>query len=290
MIIVKIHGGVGNQLFQLALAFSLKARNLDNIVALDTSFYNNTNNSATTREILIHEFNIEDFPTATIKNLGEKNILGKLKGLLNKEDGKFNIYETTNLFIPSVLNTKQDAYLNGYWQSYRYFNEIDATLKKQFTPKHNLTSKTLEYKKIISSKANSISLHFRRGDYLTKYKDIYNQLTLDHYYKAIDHIKNKLKIDKANLFIFSDDIEWCKSQFRYDDEVTFIENTNKPDHEDLLLMSYCQHNVIANSSYSWWAAWLNNYTNKIVISPKNWYIQQDAEFNASIYPPTWTIL
>jgi hypothetical protein len=290
MIIVKIHGGVGNQLFQLALALSLKARNPDNIVAIDTSFYNNTNSSATPREILLQEFNVEKFQIATINYLGKKNILDKLKGLLKKADDKFSIYETTNLFMPSVLNSKQDAYLNGYWQSYHYFNEIDTTLKKQFTPKHNLTSKSLEYKKIIASYTNSISLHIRRGDYLTKYNEFYYQLTVDHYYKAIDLIKNKLKIATAHLFIFSDDIEWCKSQFTSNDDITFIDNTIKPDHEDLLLMSYCQHNIIANSSYSWWAAWLNNNTNKIVIAPKKWYIKQEPEFNASIYPPTWTVL
>ena len=291
MIIVKIQGGLGNQLFQLALALVLKTNNPNETIAIDQTFFKTADASVTPRKKSIELLNIEHFPDKTIKDLKSGNIFLRIKNSFLKKNETLIINENSKTFIPSILKSKTNTFLNGYWQSYKYFDEISNLIKKQFTLKNPLTQTSEQQKKIISIKPVSISVHLRRGDYLTKYSNIYSQLSLDHYYKAIDQIKTKLDKNVICVFVFSDDIEWCKQNFKLKDEVVFIENPpSKPDHEDLFLMSYCTHNIISNSSYSWWAAWLNTNADKIVIAPKNWYKQQEPEFNASIYPPTWTVL
>jgi hypothetical protein len=135
--------------------------------------------------------------------------------------------------------------------------------------------------KILSS--NSVSIHVRRGDYL----QLINERLLvcdSHYYeRAIDEIARR--IENPCFFIFSDDIEWCKIQFSYLPEKTFIDwNRNFNSYKDMHLMSLCKYNIIANSSFSWWAAWLNNYPQKIVIAPRLWFNDRQ---DLSYVPPSW---
>ena len=291
MIVVKIQGGLGNQLFQFALAISLKTSNSSEKIAVDTTFFKTTNSTITNRQNFIHALNIANFPEATLKDFNSENLISKIKYYLFKKSNCEIINESSKEFIPSILDSKSNTYLNGYWHSYKYFEKATSEIKKQFSLKSPLSKYSQQQKEIILKAPASISIHIRRGDYITKYEKIYAHLNLDYYNSAAKLIKEKINKERVNIFVFSDDIGWCKQNFKSTEDVIFIENTtNKPDHEDLFLMSYCSHNIIANSSYSWWAAWLNANEQKIVIAPKNWYTEQSPEFNESIYPPTWTVL
>ena len=291
MIVVKIQGGLGNQLFQFALALSLKAINHEQKIAIDKTVYKTNNKKITDRENLIHAFNIEDFSEATLKDFERKNAFFKMIDYLFNKNNCTIINESSKTLIPSVLNCEPNTYLNGYWQSYKYFEKITSEIKKQFSLKNTLTTNSLKQKEIILAKPLSIGVHIRRGDYISKYANIYAHLSLDYYYKGINHIKKKLNKENVSVFVFSDEIEWCKQNFKSTDDVFFIDDkANKPDYEDLFLMSYCGHNIIANSSYSWWAAWINSNADKIIVAPNNWYRVQEPQFNERIYPPTWTVL
>ncbi|MDO9000766.1 MAG: alpha-1,2-fucosyltransferase [Bacteroidota bacterium] len=291
MIIVKIQGGLGNQLFQFALALALKTKNPNEKIGVDLTYYKTKNKRITERKSFIHAFNIDSFPEATFKELNKTNPLQTIKKLFSKEKKILIINENSTLFLPSILSCDTNTFLNGYWQSYKYFEEINSVIKKQFSLKISLSVESEEQKKIILKTPTSIGIHIRRGDYLSKYSEIYNQLNLDYYYKGVAYVQKNLNVEKISLFLFSDDIEWCKQNFKTTEEVYFIENAStKPDYEDLSLMSYCTHNIIANSSYSWWGAWLNTNENKIIIAPSKWYNNQEPDFNKSIYPSTWTVL
>jgi len=165
----------------------------------------------------------------------------------------------------------KDLYLSGYWQSERYFKNIENLIQSDFTTtaEPNQENKTLMEE---MSRVNAVSLHIRKGDYLSnnKYKDFFGGLDISYYKNAIDHIQQKVSSPK--FYIFSDNIEWCRSEFNNLQNTLFIDhNLGNQSYMDLVLMSKCKHNIIANSTFSWWGAWLNKNSDKIVIVPNNWF-------------------
>ncbi len=290
MIVVKIQGGIGNQLFQFALALSLKKRNPKSKVSIDISFYNHQDVSITQRKFYLNAFSISEFSVGAGNNRRLSNLFLKIKSFMIPIKKSNIITEKTKNYDLDIFLSMDPSYLIGYFQSYKYFEAINTDLREQLVLKDHLTKESESYKSLILSKPASISIHVRRGDYLAKYETIYHQLTIDYYKKAIEFIKAKLGNLSLSIFIFSDDLDWCKENIVLQEETVYIENTNKPDFEDLILMSYCKHNIIANSSYSWWSAWLNLNNNKVIVAPNQWYTQQEPDFNNSIYPPTWNVL
>lgn len=151
--------------------------------------------------------------------------------------------------------------LLGYYQSDKYFKENEIVIRKLFKPKNEIINNLKDkYKDILR---NSTSIHIRRTDYTTK-KDFHTNLTLGYYNNGLEKIKETNYVE--NVLVFSDDIEWCKENM--DSSYNFI---NIDEITDMFLMSLCNHNIIANSSYSWWASWLNENDDKIVIAPKDWF-------------------
>ena len=141
---------------------------------------------------------------------------------------------------------------------------------QQFTLKNEIHPKTQQYKQEIIA-TESVSLHVRHGDYVTNAdtNSFHGVCSLDYYKNAVSKIKQEMPLP---FFIFSDDIIWAKENLDFIGNMTFIEyNGATPDHEEMYLMSLCQHNIIANSSFSWWGAWLNQNPNKIIIAPQNWF-------------------
>jgi len=287
MIVIKIQGGIGNQLFQFALALALKKSNPEKKVRIDMTFYKYQDTEITKRKLYLKAFAIDEFE---IHENTKLNLFFKIKNRLVSLRKKNIVTEKTKSYDSDIFHIKDPVYLSGYFQSYKYFENVNEVLRQQLVLNSDLTDKSNLYKQIIFSKPISISIHIRRGDYLTKYATTYNLLTIDYYQKAIATVKSKLGNLPVCVFIFSDDLDWCKENMLLNDETVFIENTNTPDYEDLLLMSYCSHNIIANSSYSWWSAWLNTNSNKIIVAPSQWYKQQEPDFINSIYPSTWNVL
>tara|TARA_R110000824_G_scaffold56198_5_gene154047 strand:- start:207 stop:986 length:780 start_codon:yes stop_codon:yes gene_type:complete len=240
MIISKMVGGLGNQMFQYAYAKNLSLVNNTDFY-LDTSFYDNQIG------VTPRTFTLNKFPNVSL-NLSLPTSMPPLTTI--KDNFLYNPNE-----IP-----KNNSFLDGYWQSEKYFKKSKNTIIKDFSP-NTTTIKTLitKYPQITN---NTISLHIRRTDYLNS-NGYHPVQTIDYYENAIDILG-----EYDNIFIFSDDVEWCKNNLSFDSMV-FVEGNS--DVEDLWLMSLCKNHIIVNSSFSWWGAYLNTSKNKKVIAPSNWF-------------------
>jgi len=275
MIITKLIGGLGNQMFQYAMARAL-AQKLGYELKLDISAYKNQQN-VTYRSYELGDFNIqENFSTEQeINNLKFSKskiptILRKLFNIPKHKKAESYAIETQFHFDPLMLNLKNPVYLEGCWQSEKYFNDIEDILKKEFTLKIELDDKNKDILKEIES-SNSISIHLRRGDYVLNKEtnDFHGVCNIDYYKKTIEYISQQTSA--PYFFIFSDEPEWVYDNFKLDNKSFIIDNNKAKGIYDLILMKSCKHNIIANSTFSWWAAWLNNNRSKIVIAPQKWF-------------------
>lgn len=250
--IITIKGGVGNQLFQYAHGLKLHTIDKKNVI-FDTSFFTE-NTKDIHRPFLLDKFNIS--LVQNFKNVSSNPITKICKKILQKITGDYQ-----------------------YFQSEKYFIEVKDQVHKQFTLKNTMSQNSKEVACNINT--NSVSIHIRRGDYVNNTN--HNLCDLEYYYKALHHIKSK--IPNPHFFIFSDDITWAKNNLQLND-VTFVSNGDITEVEELILMSVCSHNIIANSTFSWWAAYLNQNTHKIVIAPKQWTAKKTA-LELGILPADW---
>lgn len=296
MLITRINGGIGNQLFQYAFIRSL-ALKLKRKFVLDLSWYRDFEkyedtknpNSATKREFILNNFNIKENYLSPIY-LSISHRLKKYPQISNLPLLKYFRYTTINEdeFELNKIPNNGNIYLRGYWQNLRLFTEFSDLIKNEFTLKEKLSNESQLFLNKINT-VNGISIHIRRGDLLSRPVAVKDQpySSDEYYYEGIEKIKERES--NPELFIFSDDIEWVENNVNFDLPATYI-NSKGPDHEHFYLMSCCNHNIITNSTFSWWAAWLNKYERKIVISPKWWY--RDPEINSKIIwiPENWITL
>ncbi|NCD01143.1 alpha-1,2-fucosyltransferase [bacterium] len=287
-IIIKLQGGLGNQMFQYATGLALSIKYKVDLI-IDKSFYTE-NNKCTERHYQLNVFNIEEkFINNRIIKETHGIIYSKLKKIINKLDFKKNIFlkiikiiliKITKIISKETkeknfnkINKKKYIHLSGYFQNEKYFLNIKKEIQKNFEIKKELLSDTYyDWLKKIKNN-NSTSIHVRRGDYISNKKNLKKLgfIGIDYYKKAINLILQKQK--NQTFFIFSDDINWCKNNFNFiKNNIYYIEGLKN--YEDLNLMKNCKHNIIANSSFSWWGGWLNKNEKKIVISPKKWFNQQ----------------
>ncbi|MEY2701667.1 MAG: hypothetical protein RLY43_300 [Bacteroidota bacterium] len=282
MIITKLKGGLGNQLFQYAFGRYLAEKNNDtlklDIIGLQQ------NSKDTLRFYLLDKFNI----TAGIANRDE---IQKIKNPLGFFSKIFRFLKTKIFrkfyigFEEKLLKLKGNIYLDGYFQSELYFKEIESILKKEFTLKNSLSQIAQKIEEQIHNKGASVSIHIRRGDYITDSSaaKAHGTCDLNYYAQAISKISSS--VTNPAFFIFSDDIEWVKENLKVEN-ATYVSNPNLTEYEELILMSKCKHNIIANSTFSWWAAWLNLNINKIVITPKQWRKDMNSD-TLQIIPTSW---
>ncbi|MDC1211471.1 alpha-1,2-fucosyltransferase [Amylibacter sp.] len=277
MIYSRIRGGLGNQLFQYSVARSL-ADQLGVDLGLDVREYNNFSNF----QMGLSNFDIRANlnPDGLIRHKQNSTILFALEKLFGMQ--KHVYYEPFLSFDEKVLTKQDGTFLKGYWQSEKYFtdkNKIMDDLQIIKSP----TEKNIQIKTKIEE-CFSISLHIRRGDYVLN--SAHGTCDLTYYRKAVQFFINKYGLN-FEIFAFSDDPNWVKDNLQLPVKINFLSNnSSQKNYEDLRLMSYCNHNIIANSSFSWWGAWLNKNPNKIVIAPKLWYANQKIE-NRDITPKNW---
>lgn len=287
MIIIKIQGGLGNQLFQYALGRSLSLK-LDTTLKLDLTAFETGKN---------RKYELDQFKVMT--EIASKNEIKKFKSSRSLVLSRLSKYfpflygksayisEKKYNFDPRVLNLPKNRYLEGYWQSEKYFCHNSELIRKELTFKNSATGANLATLKKISSKNSSICLHVRRGDYISDKitRNVFRSCDLKYYSKAINLFEKK--ITKPVFFVFSDDINWAKMNIKTTNKIYFFDN-NSPDksYEDLRLMSECKNFIIANSTFSWWGAWLSQHDSKIVITPKHWFT--DLKINTSdLCPKEW---
>ena len=278
MIIIQLKGGLGNQMFQYALYRELKSLGREVKIDDETGFVDDK-----LRVPVLYRFGIE-YDKATrdeiIKLTDSKmDIFSRIRRKLFGRK-THRIDEESGIFDPRILQV-QDAYLVGYWQSDKYFpdSKVIAELKEAFEKRPQEIMKDSSSWSILQQVecCESVSLHIRRTDYIDEeHIHIHNICTEKYYKDAIDKIR--CMHPRAVFFIFTDDKEWCKSHFRGPNffivELSEEENT---DIAEMLLMSRCKHHIIANSSYSWWAAWLNDNPSKIVIAPEKWINNREMD-------------
>lgn len=264
--IVALSGGIGNQLFQYAFGRGYEQRTGEKVL-YDTSMLTRDSN----RNFELDQYKIElsiakgirPFVSYFCYRLAPRN---EKNGVISR---LLNIQRETKVFTYQEDFVK-NAYLVGYWQNEKYFLNIADDLKKDFVYKKplNTEQKELIYK---IENENAVAIHVRRGDYLSpQFGDIYYCLDKNYYKKAIEFVRRK--VDSPKFYLFSDDIEWCKSEYSDMNDITYIDSkVSQNQHVDLHIMRQCKHFIIANSTFSWWGAWLSQYKEKIIVAPDNWF-------------------
>ena len=272
MIITKIKGGLGNQLFQYAVGRALSLHHKVPL-KLDLTVFDTYK--------LHNGYRLDQF--AIQADIAAENDIINLKGGNNvlfsalRKAGLFKrksyFKEKRSSYFDARVFKNKFVYLDGYWQNELYFSNIREVLLRELSPINSMNDLGCDYLEPIN-KCNSVSLHVRRGDYLNL-KNI-NVLDVDYYMKASEYIRKN--IEKPTFFIFSDDLDWCKKSLGFLDGCIYVDRT-QTEIDDLQLMSFCRHNIIANSSFSWWGAWLNQNPRKTVIAPKDWMLNDPSSSN-----------
>ena len=290
MIIVKLMGGIGNQLFQYATGRALAIKHHTEL-KVDLSFLNKEIDiTYTKRNLELDVFNAS-YKVASSEELelfSKKNILQKtLKKYFNINLTKYYIANQSGFeYDKNYLSFPENTLLIGFWQSEKFFISIKEILLQELIVKKTMTKDCLmAHDAIVNS--NSVSLHIRRGDYVSdkNANTFHGTLPLEYYYNAMNYLN--LLTPNLKVFVFSDDIDWVKSNLTLQNESVYIDfNKNENSVFDMYLMSLCKYNVIANSSFSWWGAWLNQHTNKIVIAPKQWFADKKI-ITKDLIPNSW---
>lgn len=282
MIIVRIHGGLGNQLFQYSFASYLKHKNSLLNITFERFHFNNEID----RPLSISNFNLSSFKLVNSNfNKFDNPKINKIYNLLfnHKRYLIEGISDISDNYINNILPDHK-LYFDGYWQKLKIVNEIEDKLRKEIVLKFDLSFNIVNYIELISSQKNSVSVHIRKTDFISteKNKSIFSECTVNYYYSAIEYILNHISRD-VTFFIFSDDFDWVKANLRFNAKHFFVEGNF--DFEDLYLMSICNHNITANSTFSWWGAWLNSNKNKVVVTPEKWFENGNSE--KDLIPYNW---
>lgn len=295
MIYVRLWGGLGNQLFQYAFGYSMAKRNNTTLV-LDTTFYTdnylNQNPRFTKQKPYILESNLQykavniDLAEKRKIDFLQRKTLNRLIRIPQHFSIKIGnnvryIKETRAVFDEYLLQTyKEDTYYDGYWQCEEYFADYREELIPQLTPICDISKYQDLFDEIL--KGNSVALHIRRGDYSQNKMNIGNLhiLPMEYYERAIEKIS--ITVENPKFYVFSNDIEAVKTYFKNRSDFVYV--SGMPDIEttdEFYLMSRCKHQIIGNSTFSWWAAWLNSYEDKRVYAPNQWFGNHD------IIPDAW---
>lgn len=294
-IVSELTGGLGNQLFQYATGFAAAAR-VEAEFRLDTSHYVGAAERMPFRPYRLDRLNISAAPASAWDMLRVK-LATRVRPTSPRH---VRVAGTALAFVPKIavmtdaatgydprlVALKRDTLLRGCWQSERFFREYRAKLLDEFTftsPPRGLNAQLVE--RITSGRA--IGVHFRRTDYLTSDTTL-QPCSLDYYARALAWMADR--IGDATYFIFSDDPEWVRRNASLPPNSVFItHNHGVDDAEDLRLMMACDHFIIANSSFSWWGAWLSHASGKHVVAPRTWFAQGDGN-ETDLVPAAWVRL
>lgn len=292
MILIRIMGGLGNQMFQYAVGKALAYRNKTDLkVDLSLLRDGESNEKAIYRDYELGKvFGIEaaiasnrevEYYNPTPHHWGAR-IVNRLRNIVAPPQ---TFIEQGHRFNPKVLDLSDNYCLVGTYQSPKYFAAIENNLRQDFSFQNPLSPKAQALVSQMKS-VNAISLNVRRGDYVKNphYRQILGFVGLEYYARALAYLKEYLS--QLYVFIFSDDIDWCQQNMTLDIPHTFVTRDyilNGPE-DDLQMMSHCQHFILANSTFAWWGAWLSRYPGKIVITPSNWSADGSLDTQDLVYP------
>jgi hypothetical protein len=287
---------MGNQMFQYAIARAISLRAgcdfaMDTVNGLGDQFGN-----VTVRKYALNCFNVHE-NVASVEQLEKLGIKSRSKAFkfialvflkIFGNWNRFRILEKSFSFDEKIIDLKGDYYLEGFWQSEKYFIDFAEAIRQDFKLKSELSVDELEIAKEIKS-SNSVSLHIRRGDYVANAaaNKFHGICSLNYYQDAVEYFGEK--VSNPIFYIFSDDIDWVKENLKINFPMKFVSDGVLKDYEELTLMSFCKHGIIANSSFSWWGAWLNANEQKIVIAPKHWFADEKID-TSDVVPEAWVRL
>lgn len=280
----RIIGGLGNQIFQFAAGYAL-ARHKKTDLVLDVSAFQ----SYDLRDFLLNHFTLPD--NVTIQNPKQKSKLEKVIQKLLPPNGVYK--EPYYHFNNDFFDLNDDVVIEGYFQSEKYFQDYSDDIRSIFQLKNPISENSLQFKSEIEKANISVSLHVRRGDYITNPEAQKTHGSLGEiYYKNAIALIERLYGLNVTYFIFSDDMDYINNYYAYLNNKVIVSGNDKRPWEDMYLMSLCNHHILANSSFSWWGAWLNEKKDKTVIAPKMWFTSaQLAQSNhCDLYPEGWIIL
>ncbi len=269
MLIVQIVGGLGNQMFQYALARSLHEQGYE--VKLDISAFESYKLHGG-YQLLKYNISIPIATAEEINKLKINKLFVAFEKFLHIPFSKW-IREKNFLFQKDLI-TSDNVYISGYFQTEKYFLEIRNILLEEFVLTQSISNYTNSMKESIEKTEQSVSLHVRRGDYINNPIALktHGICSLEYYKTAINFLEKQYS--NITFFLFSDDVDWVRENLSIKNSVVVASEEKRLPHEDIYLMSLCRHNIIANSSFSWWGAWLNQNTSKIVVAPQRWFADE----------------
>ena len=281
MIVVKLTWGLGNQMFQYAAGRALALRHQTQLL-LDTRAFA----KQSLREFSLDRFSIQ-VSVATAKDLHQwPSWSRKPSAWLQRLGISTNRYkQPTFSFDPSWNAVSDNTMIEGYFQSEKYFSEIKSILRQEFLPKSMPTGANRDFEMLITS-TESVMIHIRRGDYVSNPKALktHGLCSISYYENALDQIYSKVK--DPHFFIFSDDLDWVADNLHLRGDVAYVSGNISFPEIDLYLMSRCKHFVLANSSFSWWGAWLGGDEKSMRIAPRPWFDKPSFE-ESDLIPDMW---
>ncbi len=295
MVIVKLMGGMGNQMFQYAFGFFLAKKNRKTL-KLDLSFLQDRREKKKIvfREFDLTIFNVSEEVIATKEEIAyysgvspNGKSLNLIITLKRKLSLPHHLIDYSLKYHPEYKLITSNIYLEGYFQSPAYFSEIEEDIRKEFIFKNKILPISNELAEKIKM-SNSVCLHVRRTDFVEEDlgKNIHGFVEEMYYFNAVKFIKEK--VHKPELFIFSDDIEWCQNNLVFDLPTRFVLNEHNGEKISnyLQLMTLCKHFIIPNSTFAWWAAWLSESPDKLVVAPLKWMINSEKD-ETDLIPKSW---
>jgi hypothetical protein len=283
MIILQLKAGLGNQMFQYAFGKALAIQNND-VLKMDLIECIRTDNPLWKYRlgVFVLEQNFASPEEAGLLQF-PRGELSRFYFKLRTKLGLFNIG-----FVPRFTKKKGNVYLNGFWQTEKYFKDFPDQIRAEFALKDPIGNHASLFMDSIKKSSGTVSLHIRRTDYAnnTAINNMYGTFTIQYYIDALKYISSKVN-GPLHIFFFSDDIEWVKNNLKVPYEATYVYSPDIKDHEELVLMSACDHNIICNSTFSWWGAWMNRNPDKIVVAPKIWARTKRNRDYKDIVPSSW---
>lgn len=304
LLIQKLLGGLGNQMFEYAFAYGF-TRRTGQPAAIDSTFYMREMEGTTPRAYELPLFNIS-LPQLVRNRLMMRLLWGGVSTLPERivtkgvrtlsglrYDGRARAEGRSDFGYYPELQSPVDCptAITGYFQSPRYFDDFRQELLQEFTPVQPLSENASKYAGLIDEASESVSVHVRRGDYL-RYSDTFVILSDEYYRRALARLRSELGAERAKdlrIYLFTDSPADAAQLFAHENVTLVQGNTGSRSYEDMLLMSRCRHHIIANSSFSWWGAWLGS-ADGLTIAPKDWMVDKRINDTKQIYPQGWIVI
>ena len=276
MVITKLMGGLGNQMFQYSMAKNYAIKN-DLLLQIDTSFLDNKNKGS---EFVYRDFELDLLSVDDEMWRPDNNYLCVHEPHFHHSDQPFRQAD-------QILsgNPGKHVMFEGYWQTPKYFHENADVIRELFQHKNRVSSKKGIFKQMVNQidSCESVMINIRRGDYLNS--NFHGVVSIEYINQAIELLKKSL--NNLNFFVFSDDLPWCEHNIKHKN-CTFVDHTYAGEKFEyyLQLMKRCKHHIISNSTFAWWSAWLNDNPDQHVVAPRRWFTDPSMNTN-DLIPESW---